>query len=439
MKRLIMTLFLSLNCLVITNCDQLGLNGLNPFEKDKENNDMLGLALLALSGGAAPTKENFLKTYANIAEKNYSDAYTAALSLQTKVNSFVANPTQTGLNELRTEWRKARVSYLQTEIFRFSNGPIDNKEVVFETISGDSKEIEPLVNAWPLDESYNDYLVTNGIVSKAALLPANEQEEATADEPTESAKHVSVGWHAIEYTLWGKDNAGSNAVTAGQRPLADFVSNANFANRKTYLKSSTDLLVDHITILKKQWSSTDTNSYYYKFTKDADGKSLDSVLRGIAKFAYGEWGGERMSGAASGSQEEEHSCFSDNTKNDFYYDATGFENIFNGTYSGSSVSPGIGLGAILTSEEKSTTLKNITNAKLFCLNEYDEDPSLNQVCPNGTISYRFDQVIVASAAGTTQHTIFTETIQTSVKAIGKTIQAAAKRFGTTIEDSGLAL
>ncbi|WP_167884414.1 imelysin family protein [Leptospira ilyithenensis] len=438
MKRLTTTLFLLLG-LAVSNCDQLGLNGLNPFEKDKKENDAIALAFLALTGGASPTKENFLITYANIAEKNYSDAYTAAVSFQTKVNAFVANPTQTGLNELRTEWRKARVSYLQTEIFRFSNGPIDNKEVVFETISGESKEIEPLVNAWPMDESYNDYLVTNGIVSKAALLPANEQEEATADEPTESAKHVSVGWHAIEYTLWGKDNATSNAVTAGQRPLADFVSSANFANRKTYLKSATDLLVDHMTILKKQWSSTDSNSYYYKFIKDADGKSLDSVLRGIAKFAYGEWGGERMSGAASGSQEEEHSCFSDNTKNDFYYDATGFENIFTGTYSGSSVSPGIGLGSILTSEEKTATLKNISNAKLFCLNEHDEDTSLNQTCANGTISYRFDQVIVASAVGTTQHTIFTGTIQTSVKAIGKTIQSAAKRFGTTIEDSGLNL
>ena len=53
-------------------------------------------------------------------------------------------------------------------------------------------------------------------------------------------------------------------------------------------------------------------------------------MQGYGKFIQGEVSGERIKPTAN--QEDEHSCFSDNTKADFYYDLQGILNFWNGTY-----------------------------------------------------------------------------------------------------------
>ncbi|MGJ4733033.1 hypothetical protein [Leptospira levettii] len=87
----------------------------------QENNETSLLASLALvSAGGNQTA--FLETYSQIAFQNYSDAYADVVLMREKVTTFTqkASPTLSELNEIRTLWRKARRSYLQAEIFRFS-------------------------------------------------------------------------------------------------------------------------------------------------------------------------------------------------------------------------------------------------------------------------------------------------------------------------------
>ena len=60
-------------------------------------------------------------------------------------------------------WLNARESYGQTEAFRFASGPID-----------DADGPEGLLNAWPLDENYVDYVVgeaNSGIINNLADYP----------------------------------------------------------------------------------------------------------------------------------------------------------------------------------------------------------------------------------------------------------------------------
>jgi putative iron-regulated protein len=62
--------------------------------------------------------------------------------------------------------------------------------------------------------------------------------------------------------------------------------------------------------------------------------ALGQILAGILTLVEFELASERLGVALdSGDQEDEHSCFSDNTHNDFIYNARGVENVYFGRYS----------------------------------------------------------------------------------------------------------
>src|SRR5690606_23968157 len=93
------------------------------------------------------TLDDVLVTYADVAFAAYSDSLEAAQELRTAIDAFVAEPDEAGLEAAKGAWLAAREPYLQTEVYRFYQGPIDN----------DDDGPEGLLNAWPLDEAYIDY------------------------------------------------------------------------------------------------------------------------------------------------------------------------------------------------------------------------------------------------------------------------------------------
>jgi putative iron-regulated protein len=59
------------------------------------------------------------------------------------------------------------------------------------------------------------------------------------------------------------------------------------------------------------------------------------IITGIGELSRGELAGERMNVAyAERSQEDEHSCFSDNTTNDIIANAVGIQNVLTASYPG---------------------------------------------------------------------------------------------------------
>ncbi len=66
------------------------------------------------------------------------------------------------------------------------------------------------------------------------------------------------------------------------------------------------------------------------------------IITGIGELSRGELAGERMNVAyAERSQEDEHSCFSDNTTADIVGNAKGIEMVLLGTYPGGVSGPGV--------------------------------------------------------------------------------------------------
>ncbi|MEM8487546.1 MAG: imelysin family protein, partial [Bacteroidota bacterium] len=161
-----------------------------------------------------------VETYADIVFASYEDSYNAAVLLDQAVDAFVANPSQATLDAAREAWLNAREPYGQTEAYRFASGPID-----------DADGPEGLLNAWPLDEAYVDYVVGDagaGIVNNAASFPSIDTDLIESLNEVGAEENVSTGYHAIEFLLWGQD---LSATGAGNRPVTDYTTDANASRR----------------------------------------------------------------------------------------------------------------------------------------------------------------------------------------------------------------
>ena len=268
---------------------------------------------------AAPSAVQVSQHYANLVEANYQDVLTRVKALQTAIDAFVAAPSAEGLEQAKQAWLAAREPYGQTEAFRFYAGPID-----------DAKGPEGQINAWPLDESYIDYVKGNskaGIINKPNVA-ITKQKLASLNEKG-GEENVSTGFHAIEFLLWGQD---FNKEGPGNRSYTDFVDGQapNADRRRTYLKTVTELLVDDVQYLVEAWQPNAKN-YRARFEKDP--QAVRKMLVGMGVLSRAELAGERMEVAlASRDQEDEHSCFSDNTHRDIVTNAEGIRNVWLGQY-----------------------------------------------------------------------------------------------------------
>jgi putative iron-regulated protein len=331
------------------------------------------VAALAISGYAKEntiqTPQTVLTTYANMATANYNDALKDAKALELAVNAFAKNPTQNSLQNAKDAWKNARESYGQTEIFRLSNGPIDSEDGWVAEAYG---ALEGQINAWPLDENMIDYTIdadgkkTSGniIDTLGEFNPGGEDAKAinvkkitkeALSELNENGgdANVSTGYHAIEFLLWGQDQDYSNflkdgitkgAMTAGQRPITDFTTDKLAPRRLAYLKAVTSKLVDDLSVVASAWSNeVKENQGLYKaalLNKAGDkninsNDSLRQILAGMGVFIKSELANERIAVAVlTPSEEDEHSCFSDNTHRDIAMNYQGFKNVLLGTYAG---------------------------------------------------------------------------------------------------------
>jgi putative iron-regulated protein len=277
-----------------------------------------------------------LRGYADLAFSEYSDAAEGARVLASAVESFVHEPSERGLEGCRSAWIAARIPYAQTETFRFYGGPIDG--------------VEMLVNTWPIDESYVDS--TNGklgIVNDAASFPAITEASLSALNMKEGETSVTTGFHVIEFLLWGQDR---NPDGPGNRPYTDFVdapesrpSNADTSKgpatrRGLYVVAAAHLLSRNLETVAAAWRDGVPNNYRSRFLALPPAEALGLVIKGMGTLSGPELAGERLTVAyATKNQENEHSCFSDNTHADIALDAVGIQNVCTGRYRRTSGAP----------------------------------------------------------------------------------------------------
>ena len=291
---------------------------------------VLALAACNDGGGSSDLKTSVVENYAAGAHSSYARSLASARVLDTAIDNFLAAPSQPRLDAAKRAWLRARDDYGVTEIYRFYDGPIDNEE----------DGPEGLINAWPLDESYIDYVDGDpsvGIINKPGEFPAIDATLLVSLNEEGGEENISTGWHAIEFLLWGQD---LNADGPGYRPIEDYTVNDNADRRRTYLAVTSDLLLAHLQQVVDAWAPGASNYRARFVAKDSD-EAITDIITGIGEMSRGELAGERMTVAyEERSQEDEHSCFSDNTTSDIVANALGVQRVYLGQY-GDVSGPGI--------------------------------------------------------------------------------------------------
>ncbi|MBV4481280.1 imelysin family protein [Pseudomonas khavaziana] len=282
--------------------------------------------------------------YADMVFAVYSDAESTAKTLQTAVDTFLANPNDETLKAARTAWIAARVPYLQSEVFRFGNTIID--------------DWEGQVNAWPLDEGLIDYvdksyehalgnpgananIIANNEIQvgedKVDVKDITPEKLASLNELGGSEANVATGYHAIEFLLWGQDLNGTGPG-AGNRPASDYLTGDSATGghnerRRTYLRAVTQLLVSDLEEMVGNWKPNVEDNYRATLESEPGTDGLRKMLFGMGSLSLGELAGERMKvSLEANSPEDEQDCFSDNTHYSHFYDAKGIRNVYLGEY-----------------------------------------------------------------------------------------------------------
>jgi putative iron-regulated protein len=290
-------------------------------------------------GPSADDKQEVVEQYAAGVHAAYDASLASATELDAAIDAFAADPTDGTMAAAKQAWLTARDDYGPTEAFRFYGGPIDNDET----------GTEGLINAWPLDEAYIDYVEgdeTAGVVNHRDEYPTIDAELITSLNEEGGEANISTGWHAIEFLLWGQD---LSADGPGARPVTDFTDAANADRRSTYLTEASDLLLEHLQGLVDAWEP-DADNFRADFVAQEPDDALHDIITGAGFLSREELPGERMSVAyEEHSQEDEHSCFSDNTTNDLIANEQGIAMVITGAYPGAE---GPGLMALFESADE---------------------------------------------------------------------------------------
>jgi putative iron-regulated protein len=312
---------------------------------------VVGLALVVVGltacgddgGPSADEKREVVEHYAAGAHSAYAASLASATELDAAIDVFAADPTDETMAAAKEAWLAARDDYGPTEAFRFYGGPIDDEET----------GPEGLINAWPLDEAYIDYVEGDesaGVVNHPDEYPRIDAELITSLNEEGGEANISTGWHAIEFLLWGQD---LSADGPGTRQVTDFIDAANADRRMTYLTVASDLLLAHLQGLVDAWAP-DADNYRGEFVAQEPDEALADIITGAGFLSREELPGERMSVAyEEHSQEDEHSCFSDNTNADLAANEHGIEMVLTGAYPGTD-GPGL-LALVETADEDEAT------------------------------------------------------------------------------------
>lgn len=307
--------------------------------------DVLTLVIAAACAGDARAPQGAIEASTDAAEESallrdvvrghaawchsiYAESARTAHEVARAAQALVAAPSQATLDAARAAWIAARRVYGQTEALRFCDGPIES--------------VEPALNAWPIDEAYIDAVAGRpdcGIVNDLRHFPRIGETVIALANERGGETNVSLGWHAIEFLLWGQDLDPSGP---GRRPFEDFVANAgrNATRRGEYLIATTQLLARQLDGLASEWAPDAAN---YRRAFEAESRdALRKILTGAIVLTAFELNGERLGVAyETQDQEQEHSCFSDTSHQDFVANQLGITTIFSGERDGRRFGPGV--------------------------------------------------------------------------------------------------
>jgi putative iron-regulated protein len=276
----------------------------------------------------ASLRREVVRAHAAWCHALYADCERHARALGAAVDAMLAAPSAATLAAARAAWCEARVVYGRTEVLRFQGGPIE--------------PLEPLLNAWPIDEAFVDYVAgapDAGIVNDPRAFPSVGAAVLRLANERGGEANVTVGWHAIEFLLWGQDRSPHGP---GERPHTDYLPGAgrNAERRAQYLRTVCAMLAQDLATVRAAWAP-DRDNHRRAFERD-EVAAVRAMLAGACVLTAFELAGERLTVALeTRDQEQEHSCFSDTTHADLVANQAGIDAMLRGRATGAGKGPGL--------------------------------------------------------------------------------------------------
>ena len=367
-----------------------------------------GSAATSTSPVSEEARAEVLTTYAEGVHASYRASLASATAMDEAIGAFLADPTDASLEAARQAWLTARDDYGVTEAYRFYGGPIDDEET----------GPEGQINAWPMDEAYVDHVEGDpeaGIVNDPEGVPEITAEALVELNEEGGEANISTGWHAIEFLLWGQDLSEDGP---GERPATDYTTAPSAERRGEYLTVTSELLLEDLGGLVEAWAPDVGDNFRADFLADPPEESLGEMFTGVGELSRGELAGERMSVAfLERSQEDEHSCFSDNTTNDIIANATGIVEVVTGTYAAGVEGPGLAdlveeVDPELADQLRSEVEASVADAEAIPV---PFDASLQEDIPDDSEGRQAIEATMTSLEGQT------DTIVAAAEAVGLTI------------------
>lgn len=187
--------------LALSGCDKL-------FEQPKEQ--------IAIKAQNKVNYENLLSSSNLYGYSQMTEALNQAQNLDNLITALLHHPNPSSLEEAQTAWRKAYDAYLRVSFFaRFPRFEKPQYRENAETYG----VIVELLDSWPIEAGYIDYLPVyplSGIVNDMTL--RINQENLLEQHGFSDMRYASVGFHPLEFLLFGQD---------GKRSAKDFIPQEN--------------------------------------------------------------------------------------------------------------------------------------------------------------------------------------------------------------------
>lgn len=338
-------------------------------------------------------KKAFAENYAVIAHAMYSDAYDRSEELRQLIHSFVANPTIPGLKACQDAWVLAHIPYSQAEVLGFPGSPVAQVE---------GTVLQDRINAWQFTAAHIDYVndsLESGIINQTNKYPTITAKLLQDLNNSVDGKRITLGFHALEFLLWGEDAEPVDALSAGKRTFKDYDTSdstiANAERRGQYLKLCADQLSADLAVLVNAWSPFSGSNYLRTFQKHSAKKQTRLAITGMVLFGQFELGRERLLRTLTGlDPEREESTFSDNTQRDIYFNVVGINALFKGRYgkSDSTYVEGVSLYDVIAEQDSSAAtdlrdlMQQVVDASIQIPDPYDYHISLEQTSGQGPIT-----------------------------------------------------
>lgn len=199
--------------------------------------------------------------YLNLAQQQFNSTCSNVKQLQQSMQQFVSNPSEKGLNKVKSEWLISHHHYASTQLFR----NINIKHPVLDQSKNDPVQhaLAIRIDQTPLLPGYIDeikgYPKSGYIFSTLPI----DRETLNKEHQFADSAYVSMGFHAIEFLLWSEGNRTYNDFS----PLPAAQQEGNNDNpelfnirRSELLLLTTNMLAEDLSRLCVTWN-VDTGFY----------------------------------------------------------------------------------------------------------------------------------------------------------------------------------